>query len=328
MFQFAIFAVITVGSLALFRVAAEFSKPGRGRLRRRLAGEFGEGAPAEASAVPLYQDVASWDADFDENDRANASAPDRVVPATGHGRRELAEDYLREAGISLKPRRLVEIVLAVAILLGSLVSLFVGWLAGVATVPTVGLVAAFLLRARRKARRERYVKQLAGAFELMSRVLKSGQSVPEAFRAATEAFENPLKDEFTRCSHQIEHGLRPETAYRELSQRSGILELRIFVVAMTIQRQTGGNLSEVLERMATIVRSRLRLRQKMRALTAEGRMQSLTLLALPPLTFAVMYFLNRQYAETLLVQWRLLVGTVACMAIGVLWIRNIMDFEG
>ena len=87
-------------------------------------------------------------------------------------------------------------------------------------------------------------------------------------------------------------------------------------------------LSEVLERMAAIVRSRIRLRQKMRALTAEGRMQSLTLLVLPVLTFAVMYFLNRSYAEALLVQWRLLVATVACMGIGVLWIRSIMNFEG
>ena len=97
---------------------------------------------------------------------------------------------------------------------------------------------------------------------------------------------------------------------------------------MTIQRQSGGNLSEVLDRLATVVRTRLRLRQKIRALTAEGRLQSLTLTVLPVLTFGVMYAINRTYAEALLSQWKLLLATVACMAVGTLWIRNIMNFEG
>ncbi|QEL21014.1 type II secretion system F family protein [Limnoglobus roseus] len=327
MLPIGIFAVITLGSLALLRVVAEYSKPGRGRLRRRLAGEFGESTPAESSAVPLYRNVASWDADLEDGGSGQLTGS-RIVPAAGAARREWAEDFLREAGIPLKASHLAGVTLGAAVVIGSIAGLFVGWLAGVAAAVVGILVPLVVVNAMRKARRERYVKQLAGAFDLMARVLKAGQSVPEAFRAATEAFDDPLKGEFSRCNHQIEHGLRPETAYRELSQRSGVLELRIFVVAMTIQRQTGGNLSEVLERMAVIVRSRLRLRQKMRALTAEGRLQSVTLLVLPVLTFGVMYFLNRTYAEALLAQWRLLVATVACMGIGVLWIRNIMNFEG
>jgi tight adherence protein B len=184
------------------------------------------------------------------------------------------------------------------------------------------------LAAKRKLRSEKYRKQLVGAFELIARVLRAGQTVPEAFRAATEAFDQPLSAEFTLCLHAIEHGIRPEDAYRELSERSGILELRIFVVAMTIQRQTGGNLSEVLDRLAAIIRARVKLKQKMRALTAEGRLQALTLTVLPVLTFAVMYVLNRQYAQQLLDHWKLLAGTGLCMTAGIVWIRNIMKFEG
>ena len=203
-----------------------------------------------------------------------------------------------------------------------------GWFMALAT----GLAGAggpfLVVRMRRKARRERYLKQLGGAFELMARVLRAGQSVPESFRAAMAAFDEPLAGEFGRCVHQIEHGLRPESAYREMSERSGVLELRIFVVAMAIQRQTGGNLTDVLDRLAGVVRARLRLRQKIRPLTAEGRLQSLTLVVLPILTFAAMYFINHEYAAALLAHTKLLLATAACMVVGVVWIRNIMSFEG
>lgn len=320
-----IFIAITAGSLALLRAVASFSRPDRGRIRRRLAGEFSE--PANATAVPLYKDVDSWDADdpqfdADESGEIRAAVPQKV------GRWDWVDDYLREAGVAIDPLRLLAAVVSLALTIGVVGFVFVGWLAGIAGWVAGVAVPLAMLAAKRKARRDRYVQQLAGAFELMARVLKAGQSVPEAFRAATEAFDEPLAGEFNRCLHQIEHGLRPESAYRELSRRSGILELRIFVVAMMIQRQTGSNLSDVLERMATVVRERMRMRKKLRALTAEGRLQSLTLIVLPVVTFAAMYFLNRQYAELLLAQWRLLLATAACMGVGVLWIRNIMKFEG
>jgi tight adherence protein B len=320
-----IFFAITVGSLALLRALANVSRPDRGRIRRRLAGEFSE--PANAAAVPLYKDVDSWDADDPQFD-ADESGELRAAMPPKAGRWDGVDDYLREAGVAGNPRKLFAAIAVLALALGVAGFAFVGWLAGLAG--TVGGVAVplALLAARRKARRERYVQQLAGAFELMARVLRAGQSVPESFRAATEAFGDPLAGEFTRCLHQIEHGLRPEAAYRELSRRSGILELRIFVVAMMIQRQTGSNLSDVLERMAAVVRERMRMRQKLRSLTAEGRLQSLTLIVLPVVTFAAMYFLNRHYAELLLAQWRLLLATVGCMGVGVVWIRNIMQFEG
>jgi tight adherence protein B len=192
-----------------------------------------------------------------------------------------------------------------------------------------GLVAPpAALAVRRKARREAYRQQLVGAFELMARVLRAGQSVPEALRAVTDVADDPLAGEFGRCLHQIEHGIRPEDAYRDLADRSGVQELRIFVVAMAIQRQTGGNLAAVLDRLAGVVRARLRLRQRVRALTAEGRLQSATLVVLPVVTFGVMYYLNRPYAAALLGHPQLLAATAGCMAVGVVWVRNITNFEG
>jgi tight adherence protein B len=98
-------------------------------------------------------------------------------------------------------------------------------------------------------------------------------------------------------------------------------------MAMLIQRQTGGNLSEVLERLGGLVRARLRLRQQVRTWTAEGRLQGWTLFSLPFLMFATLMVINRQYASVLLEHVPLLVGTIAFMVIGMLWIRKIVNFD-
>lgn len=320
MLDFGIFAAISVGSLAVLRLVADLWKPGRGSIRRRLAGEFNDGATAVAN--PLYKNVGQWDDDLSAADGQAVAAPPKV------SLRQQVEVYLLQSGVPLSVRQLAWLCGGTAAALG-LAGLFVGgWLPPVAGLVVGAAGPVGFVAAKRKARREKYVKQLAGAFELMARVLKAGQSVPEAFRAATEAFDDPLRGEFTRCLHQIEHGLRPEAAYRDLSQRSGVIELRIFVIAMTVQRQSGGNLSEVLERLGTLVRGRDRQRMRLRGLTAEGRMQSLTLIVLPFVTFAAMYLLNRPYAEILLVQWKLLLATGALMGVGIVWIRSIMNFEG
>ena len=122
-----------------------------------------------------------------------------------------------------------------------------GFLAGVA----IGAGLPFVyVTWKSNSRRKKFLNQLPSAFELMARVIRSGQSVPQSFQAVAEAFDDPLRSEFGNCRHQQNLGLRPEVVFQDMAQRSGILELRIFAMAMLIQRQTGGNLSGVLERLA------------------------------------------------------------------------------
>jgi tight adherence protein B len=99
-------------------------------------------------------------------------------------------------------------------------------------------------------------------------------------------------------------------------------------MALLIQRQVGGNLSEVLERLAMLIRSRLRLRNQVRSLTAEGRLQGLTLLVLPFLLFGTMMVVNRTYTQVLFEHVPLLIATGVSMLVGALWIRKIVNFEG
>ncbi len=318
-----LFLVVSAGTMAMLLALSAGWKPEATRLRRRLSGEVAE-APKTRS-IPLYKQGAEWDAES-QHDPAESSG--RLTPQQQPPRSQRFEKFLRDAGVPMKPKMLLLSIWTAAMVLGVAAAILAGWVAGTAVYVLALIVPFIALNARRHARREKYVKQLAIAFELMARALRSGQPVQEAFRSAVQSAGEPLKTEFGSCLHQIEHGIRPDEAYRELSERSGILELKMFVIAMTIQRQTGGSLTDVLDRMAVVVRTRLKLRQKIRALTAEGRMQSTTLIVLPIVTFFVMYFLNRQYAEQLLTQWKLLLATAACMGVGILWIRNIMNFEG
>jgi tight adherence protein B len=314
---------LVVGAAALLVAAFGGWNPDRGRVRRRLVAELAGPVPA---AGALYKNRNDLHADPTDEDGAGVSGV-RLFRRVTSLRGRLA-DLLEKAGVALTPRQFLLVVVAAGGGLGGLAAVFGGPLAGVAVGVVAAVVPFALVGVRRKARQDKYRRQLVGAFESLIRALRAGQTVLEGFRAVTDGAEQPLAGEFLRCQHQIEHGLRPEAAYRELSERTGVMEMRIFVVAMNVQRQTGGNLVDVLERLVGVVRARVRLKQKIRALTAEGRMQSAILTVLPIVTFAVMYFLNRGYAEQLLIRWQLLAATAGCMTVGLLWIRKIMSFEG
>lgn len=314
---------VVVGTLALLVVVFGNWNPDRRRIRRRLVAEL---TGAVAAPNPLYKNRD--DLHSESGDDADTGSLTPSLFRRAFNWRGRLVNLLEKSGVALSLRQFLLAALAAGVGLGGIAGATCGPLAG-AVGAIIGVGTPFaLLVVRGRARRDKYQQQLVGAFEMMSRALRSGQSVLEGFRAVSESADQPLAGEFLRCQHQIEHGLRPEVAYRELSERTGVMEMRIFIVAMNVQRQIGGNLAEVLDRLAGVVRARVRLKQKIRALTAEGRLQSVILTVLPVVTFGVMYFLNRGYTEQLLVHWQLLVATVVCMTVGLLWIRRIMSFEG
>src|SRR5581483_9587970 len=106
--------------------------------------------------------------------------------------------------------------------------------------------------------------------------------------------------EFALCYEQQNLGLTTEAALRDLSRRTGLLEVKIFVLALLVQQQTGGNLAELLDKLSTVIRDRFRIRGQIRTLTAEGRIQAAVLLVLPLLMFTFILLFNREYANILL----------------------------
>ena len=137
--------------------------------------------------------------------------------------------------------------------------------------------------------------------------------------------EKPV--EFGYCYEQQNLGLSPELAMRDLARRTGLLEVKIVVLSVLVQRQTGGNLTELLDKLAKIVRDRYRIRAKIKGVTAEGRLQGLILLMLPVFVYAILLLTNRVYALKLFDHPWLPISTVIAMGLGALWIRKIINFD-
>src|SRR5690348_9952831 len=294
-----IFLGATLGSLMLAHaLLAWLSPPARG-VSKRIKDEFGRDRP-DTTPRSLYKDLdISSLTSAEEYDMLGGVRQALPRPSLQVARKQV-ESLLREGNIPLRAGQALLLSLAASLALG---------LAGAWAFHAVGALAGLVLGAalpavvaqvRRRRRRDKVVAQLPAAFELMARVIRAGQSVPQAFQAVGEAFEEPLAGEFTRCQQQQNLGLPPEVVLQEMARRCLVLELRLFVVAMLVQRQAGGPLAEVLERLAALLRTRLRLRQQVRTLTAEGRLQGVTLAVLPVVVFAAMFFLNRPYAAVLL----------------------------
>ena len=184
----------------------------------------------------------------------------------------------------------------------------------------------YVLYARHQ-RLERLLAQLPDAFELMSRVLRAGQTMSQAMQLVANEFSPPLSLEFFHCHEQMNLGLSPEAALQDLARRTGLLEIKIFAVAVLVQRQTGGNLSELFDKMSTVVRERFRIRGMIKSLTAQGRMQAAILLSLPPAMFVLLMLIKPDYELTLLEYPLLVVTALGMMGVGALWVNRIVHFD-
>lgn len=289
----------------------------RSRLSKRLGEEFHQQLRERAKKSSLFKDLhklASADADEMQQDRPT--------------RKQRLQAWIEQSGVQLDwPRLLGICALAAAVpaLLGGFISRNV--LVALVIGPIGGLVPLMYVHLKRSKRLEALRSQLCEAYDLMARALRSGQTMSQMMRSVADEFPQPIAGEFSYCYEQQNLGLPVEVSLRDLSRRTGLMEVNIFAVAVIVQRQVGGNLAELLEKLAQVVRERYRIRGVVRTLTAEGRMQAGVLMVLPPAIFVAMLVINPSYARILLNYPYLLVGIVISMGIGALWIRKIINFD-
>lgn len=256
-----------------------------------------------------------------------------LVAAAAEGEEKLTlrrrfEAMVEQSGLEVTPAQLLMISGIAAAALGALgVLVRQNILVGIVGAVLGAVVPAAYVNIMRSRRQEKLLSQLPDAFDLMSRIIRAGQTMAQAIQAVSDEFEPPIAGEFAYCYEQQNFGLPPETALRELSRRTGLLEVKIFVTALMVQQQTGGNLAEMLDKLAGIIRERYKLRGKIKALTAEGRFQAIILLALPPAMFLLMMGMNRDYAGILLEYPALLWTMLISETIGAIWIRRIVNFD-
>jgi len=183
---------------------------------------------------------------------------------------------------------------------------------------------------KRKQRLAKFGRQLPDALELLGRSLRAGHSLQAGFGLVGEEMEAPLAIEFKRCFEEQKFGIPLDESIEDMANRIPNMDLRFFATAVLLQRQTGGDLSEILDKIGHLIRERLQILGQIQALTGEGRMSGAVLLALPPVLFLVMLKLNYEYIIILftddLGKW-LLGAALITQFIGALVIKKIITIK-
>jgi len=258
------------------------------------------------------------------------------------------ERFLAEAAVELDDvllqlpaNRILDLSIAIAAAsfflfggLSSFLSSEVNWIRTIA-IGTISAVVAFLaprfyLRALKKQRLAKFNEQLEDALLSMSSALKAGFSITQALENVASENRYPISFEFTLLLQELRLGVQFDTALRKMADRMGSQDFELVAVAIITARQTGGELTTVLEELAGVIRERMRIMQRVRALTSQGRMQAWLIASVP---FVLMFAMMRLAPDLMDAFFGSLVGIVVLVAVvimvvcGFLWIRKITTID-
>lgn len=200
--------------------------------------------------------------------------------------------------------------------------------------PLTGIVFFFIpfvwLLWKRKVRLDKFAAQLPDAMELIARALRAGHSLAAGMHVVGEEMPQPISTEFNRVYEEQNLGISMDDSLRNLCDRIPNLDLRFFVTSVLIQRQTGGDLAEILDKIGHIIRERYVILGMVKSLTAEGRLSGIILIALPFGLFLMMLNIKYDYVEKL---WthelgiKMSVTALIMQLIGALVIRKIVNIK-
>jgi tight adherence protein B len=208
-----------------------------------------------------------------------------------------ASDFLMQTGLKLEPKALGLYALAFATVLFVVLSALLG-LGFVSFLLAILLTLAltyFLLRRARRRRIARFAEQLPDALDVIVRGVKVGHPFSIALGLVAKEMADPIGTEFGMTADEITFGLDLNKAIEHLSRRVGQEDLLFFMTAISVQSKTGGNLAEILERLSKLIRQRMKIRLKIRSLTAEGRLSSIFLTAVPFVIFGLVNVIAPSY---------------------------------
>lgn len=238
---------------------------------------------------------------------------------------------IEQSGNTTLAYRLVILSMVLGIAGGAL-----GWavtrMPAVAVLATVFLAALPYMKIRRDrtARISKFEEQLPDAIDLMKRALKAGHPFSSTLKLVATDMEKPIAQEFEMTFNDISYGNDVRRAMLGLLERVPSITVMALVTSILVQKETGGNLAEVLEQIAKVIRGRFRLHRKVKTLTAEGRLSAWVLAIVPLFLFAVIWLTTPDYLPILIEDPRghnmIIYGCVSGV-IGIYWIRRIIRIE-
>ena len=179
-------------------------------------------------------------------------------------------------------------------------------------------------------RRKKLGQQFPVALDVFVRGLRAGHPTASALELLTSEMQDPIGSEFGLVVDEITYGADLRDALQNMADRCGIEEMHMFVVSLSVQSETGGNLAEILENLSSVIRERASLALKVRALSSEGRVTALILTALPIMAFTGLFLLNPRFYLDVSDDPAFMPGFVTLLvlyAIGFVWIRKMIDLK-
>ncbi len=153
---------------------------------------------------------------------------------------------------------------------------------------------------KKKNRMEKFQRQLPDALEVVARSLKAGLAFTGGIKTVAEDFDDPIGTEFDRTLNEINFGVDVPEALKNLASRVDCDDLKFFIVSVILQRETGGNLAEIIENLSLLIRERFKLKGRIRVLAAEGKISAIVLIAIPFFVVFALLVINPQYIRILI----------------------------
>ncbi|MGD9904754.1 MAG: type II secretion system F family protein [Vicinamibacterales bacterium] len=266
-----------------------------------------------------------------------AAAPRRSVPV-------LEALLARHAGLTLTLDRLLleaDVALSAGALVATCVATAVaGWSIGVLAVGRMsvafGLAALaaavpyLVVRRRRRRRLQVFEEQFPEAIDLVARALRAGHTFTTGLGIAADEMPAPVGSEFKRVYDQQNFGMAMPDALREMARRVPVLDARFFVTAVLTQRESGGNLAEVLDNLSSVMRDRFKVKRQIRVISAHGRLSGMILSIVPPALAAFLYVIQPQFMRVLVddpLGFRLVMAAVGLQVLGTYAISRLVRIE-
>jgi tight adherence protein B len=213
--------------------------------------------------------------------------------------------------------------------------LLVKWLTyytyiGLAAAPLFGALPYLVVRRARTKRLEKFEEQFPEAIDLIARALRAGHAFPTGLQMVADEISDPVASEFKLVYDRQNFGMPMADALKGLAERVPILDARFFATAVLTQRETGGNLSEVLDNLSNVIRERFKVKRQVRVLTAHGRITGWILSGLPPALAVVISFVSPDHMKLMFTDplgIQMIVVGATMQVVGTLVIRKLVNIR-
>jgi tight adherence protein B len=241
------------------------------------------------------------------------------------------ERWLQQSGTAMTISAVILFTLTFGVLAGFATFMFthLWWAAIVAFVLGLG-IQPLILKQKRSARIYRFEEHFPEALDLLSRAVRAGHAFSAGMKMVADELDDPVGPEFRKAFDEQNYGLPLKESLNGLADRIPLLDVKFFATAVLIQRETGGNLAEILDNLANVVRERFKIRRQVRVHTAHGRFTGYVLMALPAFLAVALMFINPEHMNLLFeerIGQMMIMACIVMQALGFIWIKQIVKIE-